>query len=39
MLADELADSGLEVRTIGRCVAPRHADMAFYEGRKVGLSL
>ena len=38
-LADDLAGSGLEVHTIGDCVAPRHANMAFYEGRVLGLRL
>ncbi|MFQ5776152.1 MAG: FAD-dependent oxidoreductase [Kiloniellaceae bacterium] len=38
-LMDELAGSGLEIHAIGDCLAPRHANMAFYEGRKVGLSL
>jgi 2,4-dienoyl-CoA reductase-like NADH-dependent reductase (Old Yellow Enzyme family) len=38
-LADALADSGLEVHAIGDCVAPRHANMAFYEGRALGLRL
>jgi 2,4-dienoyl-CoA reductase-like NADH-dependent reductase (Old Yellow Enzyme family)/thioredoxin reductase len=38
-LADALADSRLAVHTIGDCVAPRWASMAFYEGRKLGLAL
>ena len=38
-LADELADSGLEIHQVGDCVAPRLANMATYEGRKVGLVL
>jgi NADH dehydrogenase FAD-containing subunit len=38
-LADELADSDLEIHAIGDCVAPRHANMAIYEGRKLGLAL
>ena len=38
-LIDDLAGSDVEVRTIGDCVAPRHANMAIYEGRKLGLSL
>jgi pyruvate/2-oxoglutarate dehydrogenase complex dihydrolipoamide dehydrogenase (E3) component len=38
-LADALAGSGLEIHAIGDCVAPRHANMAIYEGRKVGLAL
>jgi 2,4-dienoyl-CoA reductase-like NADH-dependent reductase (Old Yellow Enzyme family)/pyruvate/2-oxoglutarate dehydrogenase complex dihydrolipoamide dehydrogenase (E3) component len=38
-LAEELADSGLEIHQVGDCVAPRLANMATYEGRKVGLAL
>ena len=38
-LADELAGSDLEVHAIGDCVAPRHANMAIYEGRKLALAL
>ncbi|MDX1423278.1 MAG: hypothetical protein R3322_09075, partial [Kiloniellales bacterium] len=38
-LADELAGRGLELHQIGDCVAPRLANMATYEGRKVGLAL
>jgi len=38
-LADGLTGSGLEVHAIGDCVAPRHANMAIYEGRKLGLIL
>ena len=38
-LVDDLAGSDLEVRAIGDCVAPRHANMAIYEGRKLGLAL
>ncbi|MGI9302693.1 MAG: FAD-dependent oxidoreductase, partial [Gammaproteobacteria bacterium] len=34
-----LVDSGLEVHTIGDCVAPRRASVAFYEGRKLALGL
>ncbi len=38
-LSDELAGSGLEVHAIGDCVAPRRANNATYEGRKLGLKL
>jgi 2,4-dienoyl-CoA reductase-like NADH-dependent reductase (Old Yellow Enzyme family) len=38
-LIDTLAGSGLEVHAIGDCVAPRHANMAFYEGRKLARAL
>ncbi len=38
-LIDELAGSGLEVHAIGDCVAPRRANNATYEGRKLGLKL
>jgi len=38
-LHDELVDEGIELHAIGDCVAPRLANMAFYEGRKVALSL
>ncbi len=38
-LIDALADSGLEVHSIGDCVAPRRANNATYEGRKLGLKL
>ena len=38
-LADALKDSGLEIHTIGDCLAPRHAPAAIYEGRKLGLQL
>ncbi len=38
-LADELAGDDLEVHSIGDCVAPRRANMAIYEGRKLGLAL
>jgi pyruvate/2-oxoglutarate dehydrogenase complex dihydrolipoamide dehydrogenase (E3) component len=38
-LADDLAGSGLEMHPIGDCVAPRHANMAFYEGRALGRRL
>jgi 2,4-dienoyl-CoA reductase-like NADH-dependent reductase (Old Yellow Enzyme family)/thioredoxin reductase len=35
----ELADSGLEVHAIGDCVAPRRANNAIFEGRRLGLRL
>ena len=38
-LQGELADAGLEVHEIGDTVAARTASMAFYEGRKLALSL
>ena len=38
-LIDDLAGSGLEVYAIGDCVAPRRANNATYEGRKLGLNL
>jgi NADPH-dependent 2,4-dienoyl-CoA reductase/sulfur reductase-like enzyme len=38
-LARALEDSGLEVHTVGDCLAPRHAPAATYEGRKLGLEL
>jgi NADPH-dependent 2,4-dienoyl-CoA reductase/sulfur reductase-like enzyme len=38
-LAVELADSGLEVYTIGDAVQARTASMAIYEGRKLALRL
>ncbi len=38
-LIDELAGSDRQVHAIGDCVAPRHADMAFYEARKLALRL
>jgi 2,4-dienoyl-CoA reductase-like NADH-dependent reductase (Old Yellow Enzyme family)/thioredoxin reductase len=38
-LAEELAGRGLEIHQVGDCVAPRLANMATYEGRKVGLAL
>ena len=38
-LGDELAGSDLEVHHIGDCVAPRRANNATYEGRKLGLML
>ncbi|MCP4328230.1 MAG: FAD-dependent oxidoreductase [Alphaproteobacteria bacterium] len=38
-LAADLADTELELHSIGDCVAPRHAPAAIYEGRRLGLSL
>ncbi|MEE8535315.1 MAG: FAD-dependent oxidoreductase [Kiloniellales bacterium] len=38
-LTDALEGSGLEVHAIGDCVAPRLANMAIYEGRKLALTL
>jgi hypothetical protein len=38
-LIDELADSYHEAHPIGDCVAPRRANNATYEGRKLGLRL
>ncbi len=38
-LIDELAERDLEVHAIGDCVAPRRANNATYEGRKLGLKL
>ncbi|PPR75074.1 MAG: putative N-methylproline demethylase [Alphaproteobacteria bacterium MarineAlpha3_Bin4] len=38
-LAYELAGDSFEIHTIGDAVAPRHANMAFYEGRKIGQAL
>ncbi len=38
-LADALSDAALELHTAGDCVAPREANIAFYEGRKLGLAL
>ena len=35
-LADELAAAGIELHTLGDCVAPRWAVHAIYEGRKLG---
>jgi 2,4-dienoyl-CoA reductase-like NADH-dependent reductase (Old Yellow Enzyme family)/thioredoxin reductase len=34
-----MAVAGPHVHLIGDCVAPRRASMAFYEGRKLGLSI
>ncbi len=38
-LQDELAESDLEVHAIGDCVAPRRANNAFHEGRRLALKL
>ena len=38
-LADELQEQSLPFVSIGDCAAPRQAPYAFYEGRKLGLSL
>jgi len=38
-LAKELAGAGLEVHAIGDAVAARSASMAFYEGRKLAMTL
>jgi 2,4-dienoyl-CoA reductase-like NADH-dependent reductase (Old Yellow Enzyme family)/thioredoxin reductase len=38
-LIDGLAGSGVEMHTVGDCVAPRWAVHAIYEGRKLGISL
>ena len=38
-LTRELANAGLEVKTIGDAVAARTASMAFYEARKLALAL
>jgi hypothetical protein len=38
-LTAELADGDLEVHSIGDTVAPRTAAMAFYEARKLALTL
>jgi len=38
-LAEALADSGLELHMIGDALAPRRAQTATYEGRKLGLAL
>ena len=38
-LARDLETTGIELRTIGDCVAPRQAAYAIYEGRKVALEL
>ena len=38
-LYDDLTGGDLELHAIGDCVAPRLANMAIYEGRKLGLTL
>jgi 2,4-dienoyl-CoA reductase-like NADH-dependent reductase (Old Yellow Enzyme family) len=38
-LATELAARGIPFRQVGDCVAPRRASLAFYEGRRLALSL
>ena len=38
-LLDALTESGLEVHTIGDCVAPRRANNAIFEGRRLGLKI
>ena len=38
-LADALNGSDMEIHVIGDCLAPREANMAIYEGRKLGLML
>ncbi|MDJ0607721.1 MAG: FAD-dependent oxidoreductase [Kiloniellales bacterium] len=38
-LHQALDGSAIEVRSIGDCVAPRQANLAIYEGRKLGLAL
>ena len=38
-LIGQLAGGGLEVHAIGDCAAPRRANNATYEGRKLGLKL
>ncbi len=38
-LTKELADSGMEIHSIGDTVSARTASMAFYEGRVLGLEL
>jgi hypothetical protein len=38
-LQDALSESALDLHTIGDCIAARQAPYAFYEGRKLGLSL
>jgi 2,4-dienoyl-CoA reductase-like NADH-dependent reductase (Old Yellow Enzyme family)/pyruvate/2-oxoglutarate dehydrogenase complex dihydrolipoamide dehydrogenase (E3) component len=37
--AEDLAESGVELHTIGDALAPRRAHNAIYEGRKLGLRL
>jgi len=38
-LQAELAGSDLELHSIGDCIAPREANNAFFEGRRLGLAL
>ncbi len=38
-LLDALAESGLEVHAIGDCLAPRRANNAIFEGRRLGLKI
>ncbi len=38
-LLDALGESGLEVHAVGDCIAPRRANNAFFEGRRLGLKL
>ena len=38
-LLDALAESGPEVHAIGDCIAPRRANNAIFEGRKLGLKI
>ncbi len=38
-LLDALAESGLEVHAVGDCVAPRRANNAIFEGRRLGLKI
>jgi glycine/D-amino acid oxidase-like deaminating enzyme len=38
-LLDALAESGLEVHAVGDCVAPRRANNAIFEGRRLALKL
>jgi len=35
----KLAEMNYPCHTIGDCVAPRQAPFAFYEGRKLGMSI
>ena len=38
-LLDALAGNGLEVHAVGDCIAPRRANNAIFEGRRLGLTL
>ncbi len=38
-LLGALAKSGLEVHAVGDCLAPRRANNAIFEGRRLGLKL